>query len=95
MEGIFSTSYLFFSAVSDGVSLDQPLVIYHSKYLEFLGLKSLRYMDMTAYLEELPSLCYTSALEKILPVRTKGVKDPATCSKLTCCFEQGSLTYLW
>ncbi|VDK37901.1 unnamed protein product [Taenia asiatica] len=64
---------------SDGVSLDQPLVIYHSKYLEFLGLKSLRYMDMTAYLEALPSLCYTSALEKILPVRTKAVKDPATC----------------
>nr|CDS21907.1 epidermal growth factor receptor [Echinococcus granulosus] len=64
---------------SDGVSLDQPLVIYHSKYLEFLGLKSLRYMDMTAYLEALPSLCYTSALEKILPVRTKGVKDSATC----------------
>ncbi|EUB59706.1 Epidermal growth factor receptor [Echinococcus granulosus] len=67
---------------SDGVSLDQPLVIYHSKYLEFLGLKSLRYMDMTAYLEALPSLCYTSALEKILPVRTKGVKDPATCTAI-------------
>ncbi|VDD79757.1 unnamed protein product [Mesocestoides corti] len=65
--------------VSGGVSLGIPLSIYNAAHVEFLGFKSLRYMDMDAYLEAMPSLCYTSALEKVIPVRTRNVKDPATC----------------
>nr|VZH94081.1 unnamed protein product [Spirometra erinaceieuropaei] len=64
---------------SDGASLGIALSIYNASKLEFLGFKSLRYVDTDAYLELLPSLCYLSGLERILPVRTKGVKSPTTC----------------
>uniref|UniRef100_A0A0X3PH98 receptor protein-tyrosine kinase n=1 Tax=Schistocephalus solidus TaxID=70667 RepID=A0A0X3PH98_SCHSO len=64
---------------SDGVSLGIALSIYNASNLEFLGFKSLRYVDTDAYLEFLPSLCYLSGLKQILPMRTKAVKSPTTC----------------
>uniref|UniRef100_A0A183TQU3 Recep_L_domain domain-containing protein n=1 Tax=Schistocephalus solidus TaxID=70667 RepID=A0A183TQU3_SCHSO len=66
---------------SDGVSLGIALSIYNASNLEFLGFKSLRYVDTDAYLEFLPSLCYLSGLKQILPMRTKAVKSPTTCGK--------------
>ncbi|VDK79862.1 unnamed protein product [Dibothriocephalus latus] len=65
--------------VSDGASLGIALSIYNASNLEFLGFKSLRYVDTDAYLELLPSLCYLSGLQQILPVRTKEVKPQTTC----------------
>lgn len=75
--------FAFFSssAVSGGLSLQSSLTIHDATNLEFLGMKSLRYMDFSAILNGLPSLCYTSGLEKVLPIRRQNVKDPAQCGK--------------
>ncbi|KAM3187546.1 hypothetical protein ACTXT7_002120 [Hymenolepis weldensis] len=66
---------------SGGLSLQSSLTIHDATNLEFLGMKSLRYMDFSAILNGLPSLCYTSGLEKVLPIRRQNVKDPAQCGK--------------
>lgn len=39
-------------------------------------------MDFMAMLNGLPSLCYTSALDKVLPVGRQNVKDPTECGKI-------------
>ncbi|VDN95949.1 unnamed protein product [Rodentolepis nana] len=66
---------------SGGLSLQSSLTIHDATNLEFLGMKSLRYMDFSAILNGLPTMCYTSALEKVLPIRRQKVKDPSQCEK--------------
>ncbi len=76
-------TFCFFSipSVTGELSLGIALSIYNAEHVEFLGFKHLQYVDTDAFLENMPALCYTSALEKYMPVRKRFVKDPESCSK--------------
>lgn len=55
------------------------LTIFNGEHLELLGFRSLRTVEGRVFLRNLPKLCYTSALTKLVSVRMVNVQDPGKC----------------